>query len=257
MSFKCPYCKEDYSISFEKKEINDLISSNLENNDSLLGIQKQIENIINDININNQKSNSSVQLKNIIIIINNIMDKINKNIKTLKNFGDRLNGNAEFKGSLDNIKIYNIKGNEDWKKFLANKLFSYKDKSGNIYHSILTKASLVGDNGAFWAYSSNFHLSPFQFGKIKLIFEEDGDINKTVLLEDRKYKIIDFKNNFSIDLEDGEFGATIAKTNMGFVFGFFNSKVNYRINLEEKKQNLDLCHKVVEELALELKSMNY
>ena len=65
MSIKCPYCKEDYSISFEKKEINDLISSNLENNDSLLGIQKQIENIINDININNQKSNSSVQLKNI------------------------------------------------------------------------------------------------------------------------------------------------------------------------------------------------
>ena len=84
---------------------------------------------------------------------------------------------------------------------MAHSLFSYKDISGDLYHSILTKASLVGTNGEFWAYSSNFHLSPFQFEKIKLIFEKDVDITKKVKLEDRDYKIINFKYNFFIDLE--------------------------------------------------------
>ena len=28
MSIKCPYCKEDYSISFEKKEIQSFITNN-------------------------------------------------------------------------------------------------------------------------------------------------------------------------------------------------------------------------------------
>ena len=64
-------------------------------------------------------------------------------------------------------------------------LFSNLDKSGNRYHNILTKAALVGVNGTFWAYSSNFHLYPFQFEKIKQIFEKDVDIDKTVLLEER------------------------------------------------------------------------
>ena len=241
----------------KKKKINDLISSNLDNNDSLLGIKKQIENIINDINIDNKKNYLIPQFKNITIIIENIISKINKNIQVLKNFNYILNGKNNFHDSWDNIKIYNIKGNEDWKKYLAHLLFSNEDKSGNVYHNILTKAAIVGINGAFWSYSSNFHLSPFQFEKIKLIFEKDINVNSTLLLEEREYKIINSKKNFSIDLEDGELGATIAKTNIGFVIGFFNSKVNYTINDQEKKQNLQLCNKVVEELALKLKSQNY
>ena len=136
-------------------------------------------------------------------------------------------------------------------------LFSKIDKSGKIYHNILTKAALVGVNGAFWAYSSNFYLSPFQFEKIKHIFEKDADINKIVLLEEKEYKIINRKKNFSTDLEDGDVGATIAKTKIGFVSGFFNTKINYTINGKEEKQNLQLCNKVVEELALELQSQNF
>jgi len=65
MSIQCPYCKEDYSISLDKKEINDLISSNIDHNDSLLGLKKQMENIINDItNIDNKKTYLNEQLKN-------------------------------------------------------------------------------------------------------------------------------------------------------------------------------------------------
>ena len=257
MSIQCPYCKEDVSISFEKKEINDLISSNLDNNDSLLGIKKQMENIIIDINSEDKKIYLIKQFKNIIIVIENIISKINKNIEVLQNFNDILNGKNEFNDSRDNIRIYNIKAKEGWEKFLSNMLFSNKDKSGALYHNILTKAAIVGVNGAFYGYSSNFNLSPFQFEKIKHIFENDVDINSKLFLGEGEYKIINFKKNFSIDLEDGDLGATIAKANSCFIFGFFNTKVNYRENDQEKKQNLQLCNKIVEELALELKSANY
>lgn len=258
MSLQCPYCKDYYYINLDRKEINDLIFSNIDHNYSLLGLKKQMENIINDItNIENKKTYLNEQFKNIIITINNIINEINKNINTLKNFNNKLNGKKEYGNSKDNIKKYNIKSQKGWESFLSNKLFSNLDKSGNRYHDILTKAAIVGVNGTFWAYSSNFHLSPFQFEKIKQIFEKDADINKTVLLEEREYKIINSKKNFSIDLEDGDVGATIAKTKMGFVFGFFNTKINYTINGKEEKQNSQLCNKVVEELALELIKLNY
>ena len=159
MPIQCPYFKEDYSISFEIKEINDLISSNLDNNDSLLGIKKQMENIIKDINSDDKKSYLIQQFKNIIIIIENIISKNNKNIQTLKNLTDILNGKNKFNNnSLDNLRKYNIIATRDWEKFLANMLFSKEEKSGDIYHNFLTKDAIVGVNGAFWAYSSNFHL---------------------------------------------------------------------------------------------------
>ena len=52
-----------------------------------------------------------------------------------------------------------------------------------------------------------------------------------------------------MDLEqiDGEMGATIGKMTNGFSFGIYNSNLNYRLNGKEKKQNLELCHKIVEE----------
>ena len=121
-----------------------------------------MENIINDItNIDNKKTYLNEQFKNIIIIINNIINEINKNINTLKNFNNKLNGKKEYGNSKDNIKKYNIKSQKGWESFLSNMLFSNLDKSGNRYHDILTKAAIVGVNGTFWAYSSNFHLSPF------------------------------------------------------------------------------------------------
>ena len=60
-----------------------------------------------------------------------------------------------------------------------------------------------------------------------------------------------------MDLKEGENGATIAKINSGYIFGFFNSNNYYRLNGEPHKQNLYLCNKVVEELADEMKKLNY
>jgi len=258
-SFQCPHCKEDLFSDLNPNEINNVLSSITNINESLLGIKKQIENIIkNDINRNNQNNDLASQLKNITIILDNSINENNNNSETLRNTIKILNVGRPFKNSGDYAKIFNIKGNDDWKAYITNFLMNNNTIFGNdIYNNILTKAALVGVGGGFWAYTSNFHMSPYNFEVLKKIFENGMDKKKEVFLGDNKFKIVDFKKDFSIDLEEGECGGTIAKSKIGFIFGFYNSKVYYKINGKEKKQNLELCNKVVENLALKLKSVNY
>ncbi len=258
-SFQCPHCKEDVFSDLNANEINNVLSSITNINESLLGIKKQIENIIkNDINRNNQNNDLASQLKNITIILDNSINENDNNSETLRNTIKILNVGRPFKDSRDDVKLFNIKGNDDWKTYITNFLMNNNTIFGNdIYNNILTKAALVGVGGGFWAYTSNFHISPYNFEVLKKIFENGMDKKKEVFLGDNKFKIVDFKKDFSIDLEEGECGGTIAKSKIGFIFGFYNSKVYYKINGKEKKQNLELCNKVVENLALELKSLNY
>ena len=62
-----------------------------------------------------------------------------------------------------------------------------------------------------------------------------------------------------MDLEqiDGEMGATIGKISKGFIFGIFNSNINYRQNGKTNKQNSELCHKIIEEFTQEMIDMGY
>ena len=160
--------------------------------------------------------------------------------------------------NITNEELYNVKG--EWKAYVAQELFNkqYESESKLIYNNILIKGAIVGNNGAYWAYSSNFDLQPGQFQNIKEIFNQKTNNNiKTLKLGSEMYELLNYKPNISIDFKSGDIGGTIAKSNIAYVFGIFNSKIKYRLNGEERKQNLDLCNKVVEELAEELKSVDY
>ena len=52
-------------------------------------------------------------------------------------------------------------------------------------------------------------------------------------------------------------GATIGKISKGFIFGIYNYNLNYRLNGEPNKQNLELCHKIVEEFTEEMIDWGY
>ena len=96
--------------------------------------------------------------------------------------------------------------------------------------------------------------------KLKLIFElkEENKIPKNFRFEgDEDYEIKNFKPGISFDIQKGDIGGTIAKTKKSFIFGIFNSKVDYALNGKKGKQNLELCHKIVEELKDNLVSKNY
>ena len=252
---KCPSCGEFYSVICEMEKIDDLYSSNLENNNSLNGLKSQIDSMIRDINTNIKKENIINQLKNFNIIINNIIENNNKNNVNIKYIKNKFSNNME---NITNAELYNVKGK--WKDFVAESLFNkqYESESKRIYNNILIKGAIVGNNGAYWAYSSNFDLQPYQFQNIKEIFNQKTNNSiKTLELGSEIYELLNYKQNISIDFKSGDIGGTIAKSNKAYIFGIFNSKIKYRLNGEERKQNLDLCNKVVEELAEALKSQNY
>ena len=74
--FICPKCGEKIKLNAEKK-IDDLILSNNNIKDNIIGIKAQIENIINSKNSSVNLIN--IQLKNINIVLNTINEDIKKN----------------------------------------------------------------------------------------------------------------------------------------------------------------------------------
>ena len=255
MSIKCPFCGEYFISDIQNKEVANMISTNVESNDILNGLKSQIKNIADNMK-NNKINNTFEELKNTIIIIDSILKNIKINIDKLKSIESIINQNNE--KSLSNTELHHIKGSKSWNIFVAESLFNKQYDNNDIYNNILTKAALVGSNGTFWAYSSNFIISPFQYDKIKRFFTEDSNSSiKTLEIGDKEYEIVNYNSGVSLDLKEGENGATIAKMKNGYVFGFFNANIDYRLNGKPSKQNMNLCHKVVIELANDLKSKGY
>ena len=103
--FICPKCGEKIKLNAEK--IDDLILSNNNIKDNIIGIKAQIENIINSKNSSVNLIN--IQLKNINIVLNTINEDINKNNeklkKLLKENNEVLNGNLnEITNTIEQIK---------------------------------------------------------------------------------------------------------------------------------------------------------
>ena len=106
----CPKCGE--KLKFDKKIIDNIIISNNELNDILIGIKGQIENIINDINKQKEINYIKSQLKNINRIINNGIDEIKKSNEEINKLNFNQNNylpkdNNIIKGLLD-IKLKDI-----------------------------------------------------------------------------------------------------------------------------------------------------
>ena len=256
MNIVCPNCRECVLLDLHKLNIVNPVTSLIEIQDSLKGELDQIDNVINIID--KDPVNSKNQIKN---IKENIIFQINKLIENIKEIYKAYEDIKKNNIPKDNIELHNIKGEQGWDIFVANALFNTQNENGDIFNNILVKAALVGENGLFWSYSSNFHLDPFEFEKIKNIFnlktEKENDFPKKLNFERKTYDIINHKQGTFLDIKNGDIGGTIAKSKKSYIFGFFNSNVNFRLNGKEDKQNLELCHKVVTELVEKLISMNY
>ena len=262
MSTKCPFCGEYFVTYFQDKEIENMLNLNLETNNILIGLKSQIKTMVNDMK-NNQVNNKLEEIKNIIIILDSVLKNLNNNIDNLRNIDNIIKQNN--KKPLSNSQRHHIKGSNSWDKFVAECLFNKKYEDNDdikIYNNILTKAALVGNNGAYWAYSSNFIMSPFQYEKIKAFFNKESNCDiQTLTIDDKDFEIINYKPGISLDLKEknneGKEGGTIAKINKGYIFGFFNSNVNYKLNGILNSQNMKLCNKVIIELANNIKSQGY
>jgi len=94
--FTCPHCGEKIKIKTEK--IDEIISSNNNIKDNIDGIKFNIDNVIKISTMNMV----NIQLKNISVILNNIIEDIKKNNDKLKNI---VNENKVIKNEFLNKNV--------------------------------------------------------------------------------------------------------------------------------------------------------
>ena len=289
----CPQCGFNYNINIDSKILDNINNSNSNQSKILNGVKGQITNIINTINKSQENENIINQLNNVIIMIEHIINNIKKNsdeMIKLNNLFDKII-------VTNNVNKKNIKSNKpqipdvskinktnlintsnpkvdiykniipdpesgNWGCYIKNALIhyeDYEDDDNNIYDNILTKAAMIGRDGAEWGRTDNFKIKLDEIKNLYNIFKKNINLDKTrdIVLDGQKYQIINYKNNFSIEIKNGEYGGTIAVTNKAYIFGFFNSNVKYRLNGKEKNQCQEICNKVVENLANLLKGVGY
>ena len=254
---KCPFCREKYTIDFDIKDLSKLISSN----SSHIEILRKARNKIND-SINLDIKNIKTDMKEIISLIDELTENIDKDKKVFESLFAMFNYKTTDIQDLSNEERYNIKGKKNWEAFIANKLIDKMyDTNGKslVYNNILQKAALVGNGGVYWGYTANFNIQPIEFYDLLTLFKSKEITENKINLEGNEYKIINYKSESLMDLKqiDGEMGATIGKISKGFIFGIYNSNLNYRLNGEPNKQNLELCHKIVEEFTEEMIDWGY
>ena len=103
----------------------------------------------------------------------------------------------------------------------------------------------------------NFSLNAGSIETLNNIFNKKLSSISSISIRNKTYKIVNYKQGFSIDFTFDEEGGTIAKTNLSFVVGLYNKNKFYMLNGEKHNQCLKICNYVVEDLANELKNQNY
>ena len=144
-----------------------------------------------------------------------------------------------------------------WGAYITNSLVNKQDAAGHVYNNVLTEAALMGFNGAEWAKTSGLTVSKAEVDKLNELFKQKGANNiPSVNLGGKKYQVTHYDGNAAyLKIKDG--GATVAKTTQAYIIGVYNTTRKYKQDGKELPQCVGMCNMVVEDLANQLKGMNY
>ena len=146
-----------------------------------------------------------------------------------------------------------IKGN--WLDFINNLLLNRLTDEGHLYNNILIEAAIFGFDGSLWAgVKAKWKL---EFDTLKDIFSKKSISYKTLMINEKSYKITNYNEGLSIEFKEGKQGGTIARTNLSFIIGIYDENNTYLEDGIRKNQNSDLCKFVVEDFAKYLIKLNY
>ena len=253
MKIKCPICKAYNFLKLDELNINDILKSNIEVKDFLVGEIAQINNIINICGTDTM--NSINQLKNIKSNINTLVEKIEDTISSIKDI-ENIIEDIKKNPIPKMVGISNFKYSK-WSDYILKFLFNSEDTNENIYDNMLIKATIFGKDAKLWACTANFNLSESEYEKIVNFLEQpQKDEIKQLDIDGTIYEINNYISGTSAELKSGDIGGTIFKTKKGYIIGIFDSKVDYTLNGYKNKQNLELCHRVVKDLADGLSLLN-
>ena len=102
---KCTFCREKYTIDFDIKDLSKLISSN----SSHIEILRKARNKIND-SINLDIKNIKTDMKEIISLIDELTENIDKDKKVIESLFAMFNYKTTDIQDLSNAERFNIKG---------------------------------------------------------------------------------------------------------------------------------------------------
>ena len=144
-----------------------------------------------------------------------------------------------------------------WGDYITNSLINKQDANGHVYNNVLVEAAIMGLNGAEWAKTAGLSVKPAEVEKLKQIFAQDSNSIPSVEIGGKKYQVTHYEKGFACYLKIASGGATVAKTNQAFIIGVYDTTKKYKYDGKEQAQSVGMCNTVVEELAKQLKGMNY
>ena len=144
-----------------------------------------------------------------------------------------------------------------WNDWVKNSLINCTDH-GHSYMNVLTEGAIVGFDGAVWARTDGIDIKPDECKKLNELLNQSENNTPSVVVGGKKYQVTHYEPNAFVYLKIKEGGATIAKTGKAFVVGIYSTAKKYKTGEgKELPQSVGMCNTVVENLAAQLKGMNY
>ena len=144
-----------------------------------------------------------------------------------------------------------------WGDYISNCLIN-KASNNHVYNNVLTDAAIMGFNGAEWAKTDKFTVSKAEVDELTKLFKQPGANGiPSVNLAGKKYQVTHYEPGTAAYLKIKDGGATVAKTNQAYIIGVYNTTKKYIQDKKEMPQCVGMCNMVVEDLATQLKGMNY
>ena len=143
-----------------------------------------------------------------------------------------------------------------WMDIISNNLINFQSRFGYIYNNVLTGAIILDFKGMIYA-TTGISINKEEVEKLKKLFAQRENTISFIKLGGKKYRIIHYEQNEHAYVGGSNFGATIAKSNLLFIIGFYDTDKNFLLNGCPKPQSVGICNHVVEELAIKLKKLNF
>ena len=144
-----------------------------------------------------------------------------------------------------------------WADYISNSLMNKQDQAGHVYHNVLTQAAIYGHNGAEWATTQGFKVSPDEINKFNIFFKQSSNGTPSIMMGGKKYQVTHYEPGAFAYLKIKEGGATVAKTNQAYIIGIYSTNTNYMYDGKPMPQSVGMCNTVVEDLAAQLKGLGY
>ena len=143
-----------------------------------------------------------------------------------------------------------------WMDIISNNLINFQSRFGYIYNNVLTGAIILDFKGIIYA-TTGISINNEEVEKLKELFAQRKNTISFIKLGGKKYRIFHYEQNEHAYVGGYNFGATIAKSNLLFIIGFYDTDKNFLLDGYPKPQSVGICNHVVEELAIKLKKLNF